>query len=57
MFKISNRRIDLIGWLLFVISACGFIMASIGNFWAMFGSIFFLLACLMFLITYIRKEP
>ena len=54
--KISNRQIDFIGWLLFVLSASAFIIASIGNFWAMCGSIFFLLACLVFIIPFFRKE-
>ena len=40
----SEKRINFIGWIFFIISAIGFIIASLGNFWAMFGSIFFLLA-------------
>jgi len=27
-----------------------------GNFWAMFGSLFFLIACFVFLIPYFKKE-
>ena len=37
----SNNMINLIGWILFIISAIGFCIASIGSFWAMFGSVFF----------------
>ena len=37
----NNETINIIGWILFLISAVGFIMSSLGNFWAMFGSIFF----------------
>ena len=54
--KISNRQIDFLGWVLFIISACGFIIASIGDFWATCGSVFFLLACLVFIIPFFRKE-
>ena len=53
--RISNRQIDFIGWILFIVSACGFIIASIGSFWAMFGSVFFLLACLIFIIPFFRE--
>ena len=42
----SNKIINIVGWVLFLISAIGFIMSSLGNFWAMFGSIF--LFCWMF---------
>lgn len=53
----SNRQINLFGWVLFDISAIGFIIASIGDFWSMFGSVFFLLACLVFKIPYFRQDP
>ena len=52
----NNKKINFIGWSLFVISALGFIMSSIGNFWAMFGSVFFLVACIIFLIPFFKKE-
>jgi len=52
----KNRRIELIGWSLFVVSALGFCIASIGSFWSMFGSIFFLLACIIFLIPFFKKN-
>lgn len=48
----THHRINFLGWILFVISAIGFCIASIGNFWAMFGSVFFLLACLVFMIPF-----
>ena len=44
----SKDFINIIGWILFAISAVGFIIASAGNFWSMFGSIFFLAGCLIF---------
>ena len=52
----SNKKINFTGWILFIISALGFIMSSIGNFWAMFGSIFFFVACIIFLIPFFRTE-
>jgi len=50
------KIINFVGWVLFLISAIGFIMSSLGNFWAMFGSTFFFVGCLVFLIPYFRKE-
>jgi len=41
---------------LFIISAIGFTISSFVNFWAMFGSLFFLIACFVFLIPYFKKE-
>ena len=38
------KIINIVGWVLFLISSIGFIMSSLGNFWAMFGSVFFYLA-------------
>lgn len=52
----TNHQINFIGWLLFVISAIGFCIASIGNFWGMFGSVFFLLACLVFMVPFFRRD-
>ena len=54
--RITNRQIDFLGWVLFILSAFGFIIASIGSFWAMFGSVFFLLACLVFIIPFFRCD-
>ena len=52
----KNRNINLLGWILFIRSAIGFLISSIGNFWAMFGSIFFFVACLVFLIPFFKKD-
>ncbi len=52
----SKNTINLIGWILFIISAIGSVIFSFGNFSAMFGSVFFLFACLVFLITFFRKN-
>ena len=52
----NTKIINIAGWVLFLISAIGFIMSSLGNFWAMFGSAFFCVGCLVFLIPYLSKE-
>ncbi len=52
----TNHQLNFIGWILFVLSAIGFCIASIGNFWGMVGSVFFLLACLVFMIPFFRPE-
>ncbi len=52
----SNNQTNFIGWILFILSALGFIIASIGNFWGMVGSIFFLAACFVFLIPFFGPE-
>ena len=52
----NNKRLNIIGWLLFVVSSLCFIASSIGNFWAMAGSIFFFVACLVFLLTFFGNE-
>ena len=52
----TDHQINFIGWILFLISAVGFCIASIGSFWAMFGSIFFLAACVVFMVPYFRKS-
>ena len=51
-----NRNVNLIGWMLFIVSTVVFTVSSIGNFWAMFGSLFFLVACIIFLIPFFRNE-
>ena len=52
----SNNKINILGWVLFIVSAAGSIISSIGNFWGMFGSVVFLIACIVFLIPYFRKN-
>ena len=51
----KDKRHEIWGWLLFVISALFFIASSIRN-WDMLGllgGIFFLLACVAFLASYV----
>ena len=54
--RVSNRQIDFLGWILFIISASSFVVVSIGNPWAMAGSLSFLVACLVFIIPFFRKD-
>ena len=51
----KGRRYELWGWLLFVISALFFIASSIrnGDMIGLLGGVFFLLACVAFLASYI----
>ncbi len=50
----SEHRINLFGWVLFVVSALFFIGASLraGDTLGLLGSLFFLVACFVFLIPY-----
>ena len=52
VIHMPNNTINLIGWILFIISATGFIITSIGSFFAMFGDVFFPVARLVFLIPF-----
>ena len=52
----NNRKINILGWIVFTVSSIGFILSSADNFWSMFGSIFFFLGCLIFLIPFFRKD-
>ena len=51
-YPMRKRHFELIGWWLFVISALGFVIASVGTFWSMIASLAFLAACVFFLIPY-----
>jgi len=43
--------LELTGWLVFTVSACGFLVSSLlaADFFAICGSVLFLLGCLLFL--------
>ena len=56
MGRMSNNTINLIGWIMSIISAIGFVISSIGHFWAMFGSVFFVVACPVFLVPFFGKN-
>jgi uncharacterized membrane protein len=51
----KDKRYELWGWILFVISALFFIVSSIwtGDIVGLLGGVFFLLACVVFLASYI----
>jgi hypothetical protein len=51
----KDKRHEIWGWLLFVISALFFIASSIrnGDMLGLLGGIFFLLACVAFLASYV----
>jgi hypothetical protein len=53
---VKKRHFEIAGWLLFIVSALGFTIASISSFWGLFGSLFFLVACLVFLVPYFMKD-
>ena len=52
--KQLDRKCQLCGWYLFIISALFFIATSLkaGDMLGLFGGLFFLLACIIFLIPY-----
>ncbi len=47
-------RFQILGWILFIVSALGFIGSSIrnGDTFGLIGGAFFLVACFVFLIPY-----
>jgi hypothetical protein len=53
----NDRAWQLTGWLLFLVSAVAFIVASLrsGDPVGLVGGVFFLLACLAFLVPYFRR--
>ena len=52
----NKVKINPLGWVLFLVSAMGFIKASVESFWAMFGSVFFLIGCIVFLIPFLNMK-
>jgi F0F1-type ATP synthase assembly protein I len=51
-------KLQILGWILFIISACAFIVSSLrsGDMPGLIGGIVFLLACFVFLIPYALRE-
>ena len=51
----KGKRREIWGWLLFVVSALFFIASSIrnGDMIGLLGGVFFLLACVVFLASYV----
>jgi F0F1-type ATP synthase assembly protein I len=58
MTRELERRIQLFGWVLFIISAIGFIASSAKSrdVFGIVGGIFFLVACFVFLIPLIWHD-
>ena len=57
MKEATESKVNLVGWILFVISALWFIVSSVrsGDTIYLLGSIFFLLGCVVFLIPYAAR--
>ncbi len=58
MRELTARRLIICGWLLFIVSAGFFIAASLqaGDILALAGSLFFLVACFVFLIPILASK-
>ncbi len=54
----QERKFNLWGWWLFIVSALFFIAASLraGDWVGLLGGLFFLIACIVFLIPYRRSQ-
>ena len=48
------EKCQILGWVLFIVSACAFIASSLrsGDMLGLIGGVFFLIACFVFLIPY-----
>ena len=55
--SMSGQRTQLIGWLLFVFSAIGFIVSSarLGDVPGIVGGVLFLAGCLVFMLPFLKK--
>ena len=51
-----NRKFDVWGWCLFIVSAVFFVASTVksGDLLGIIGSLFFLFACIVFLVPYLR---
>jgi hypothetical protein len=54
----DSHTTQLLGWLLFILSAIGFIISSarIGDVAGMAGGVFFLAGCLVFVTPLLRRK-
>ncbi len=52
------RNIHIAGWVVFILSALGFIASSLrsGDIYGLIGSILFLIACIIFLVPFFINE-
>lgn len=53
----KKRKYELWGWSLFIVSAVFFVASTAisGDIPGLFGSLFFLAACIVFLVPYLRS--
>jgi hypothetical protein len=53
----GDRKLEVSGWCLFIVSALFFIASTArsGDVIGLFGSLFFLFACIVFLVPYLRR--
>ncbi len=53
----GDRKYELWGWCLFIVSAVFFVASTAisGDIPGLFGSLFFLAACIVFLVPYLRS--
>jgi len=54
---LPSRATEILGWVLFVLSALGFILSSLraGDLAGLLGGVFFLAGCLVFLLPLVRR--
>jgi hypothetical protein len=54
---VSGRAVEILGWVLFVLSALGFIVSSLrsGDLPGLLGGVLFLAGCLAFLLPLMRR--
>ncbi|MGI9373507.1 MAG: cytochrome oxidase subunit III [Hyphomicrobiales bacterium] len=54
--KFTDRQCVIAGWVLFILSALGFIISSLrsGDMPSLIGGVLFLVACIVFLVPYMR---
>ncbi|WP_440679097.1 cytochrome oxidase subunit III [Candidatus Pelagibacter sp. HIMB1517] len=50
-----NKKLQLLGWILFKLSAIAFLIGSVGNTAATIGSALFLFACTFFILDLLKK--
>jgi hypothetical protein len=54
---VSSKAVEILGWVLFVLSALGFIVSSLrsGDLPGLLGGVLFLAGCLAFLLPLMRR--
>ncbi|MFQ5785352.1 MAG: hypothetical protein ACE5H8_11095 [Alphaproteobacteria bacterium] len=59
MSRERTRRLELWGWILFVVSALLFIASSLrsGDVLSLLGGLFFFAACVVFLVPFRKRRP